>query len=376
MRSFRKFRGLGRDDRGAIGVFVAVGMTVFIGSAAIAIDMGHVMNARAESQRVADLSALAGAAAFIHATGNADVVARDWAEQFAANNTVDRTSVAINKISDVDVDLVNEQVRVTVHHTVARGNPIATIFARVLGINSVDVVTTAVAEASPASGVSCVLPLMLPDRWTENGAPGSLNFYDDGIDYYEAWNPDGSNASTFTGYSQSNIGDTIQIKHNTGPGYPNESWYYPIAAGGLVGGANYKEHIYTCPDVEFSYYIGQQIPTEPGNMVGPTKQGFQELIDQDLGALWDPGQNCIVDVIGGTCRGSPRLRPMPMFDPTVAPDPGRQDATITNFAGIFVVGTQGNEVIAIFAGYAAIAPVAGGGGGATTTPFKFLRLVE
>ena len=362
-----------RDERGAVGVFLAVGMTVMIGSAAIAIDMGHALNARTESQRVADLAALAGAAAFIHATGNADQVARDWAEQFAASNTVDGTAVTINKTTDVDVDLANEQVTVRVHNTVARGNPIQTIFARVLGINSVDVVTTATAEASPASAVSCLLPLMLPDRWDELG--GDPVFYDPGIDYYEPWNPDGSNAGTYTGYSQADLGDTIQIKHNTGPGTANPSWYYPIAAGGLVGGANYKEHIYSCPDLNFSYYIGQQVPTEPGNMVGPTNQGFQELIDQDPTALWDPAQNCVVDVLGGLCRGSPRLRPMPMFDPTEAPDPGRKPATITNFAGLFVVGTQGNQVIAIFAGYSAIAP-AGGGSGTTPTPFKFLRLVQ
>jgi len=356
-----------------MGVFVALGMTVFIGSAAIAIDLGHAMNVRGESQRVADVAALAGAAAFISATGNVDQVARDWAVQFAAANTVDQTIVALARDTDIEVDLANERVRVTVHHSVARGNPVVTIFARILGINTVDVVTTAVAEASPASGVNCLLPLMLADKWLEAG--GNPNFYDPGIDSYEAWNPDGSNAGTYTGYSQSDLGTVIAIKHNGGAGYPNPSWYYPVAAAGLSGGANYRTHISSCPDLNAPYYIGQQIPTEPGNMIGPTKQGFQDLIDLDPNALWDHGQKCVVDKIGGSCRGSPRIRPMPMFDPTAAPDPGRQPVTITNFSGVFVEGVQGNDVIAIFAGYTAIAPVAGGPG-TTPTPFKFLRLVE
>ncbi|MDX1394193.1 MAG: pilus assembly protein TadG-related protein [Gemmatimonadota bacterium] len=375
MISFEPIGRLRGDDRGGVGVFVAIGLTVFIGSAAMAIDMGHALNVRTESQRVADLAAMAGVAAFIHAPGNIDPTARAWATQFAAQNTVDQQVVTLNPAADVEVDLVNERVRVTVHHTVARGNPVQTIFARVLGINTLDVVTTAVAQATPALGVNCVLPLLLADRWEENGAPGDPDYYDPGIDDYEAWNPDGSNDDTYTGYSQDDIGTIISIKHNTGPGDANPSWYYPIAAGGLFGGANYREHIYTCPDNSGGYYIGQQLPTEPGNMVGPTNQGFDLLVDMDPTAQWDFNQNCIVTVIGETCRGSPRLRPMPMFDPTDTPDPGRKPATITNFAGVFVLGTQGNSVNVVFAGYTAFQP-AGGGNNASPTPFKFIRLVE
>ena len=143
-----------RCQRGGIALFLAISMTVVLGSAAISIDLGHMMNARAESQRVADLSALAGAAAFIQASGPTVATTADtWAKQFALLNTVDRSAVSLLS-SDIAVDVLNRRVQVTVFNTAARGNPISTVFARVLGINSVDVVTTAIAEAAIGCSVS------------------------------------------------------------------------------------------------------------------------------------------------------------------------------------------------------------------------------
>lgn len=373
---FRTLRRL-REQRGAISVLVAGGMTVFLGMAALAIDLGHMLNARTESQRVADLSALAGAAAFAQNPGpNVAALARQFAKDFAARNTVSQSPVLLQD-GDIDVDLVNDRVRVTVYHTSARGNPIPTIFARVLGIDDVDIVTTAVAEASPALGVNCVLPLALPDRWQELG--GNPNRYDPGIDNYIPWDPNNPTAP-FTGYSEADTGLQIVIKHNQGPGWANPSWYYPWRPPGQQGANDYRTNINSCVDPTITYYIGQTVETEPGNMRGPTLQGFRDLIDQDPNAVWNHNLNCVTDQSDvastdpATCRSSPRLRPMPMFDPTEAPDPGAKPFTFTNFAGVFVDAVQGNDILAIFAGYTAVAP-AGGGGTSSALP-KMLRLIE
>jgi len=347
-------------------------MGVILGSGALAIDIGHMMNVRTESQRVADLAALAGADAFIEATGNVDQTARAWAGQYAAANTVDRVPVSLLN-EDIAVDLANERVRVTVRNTAARGNPITTIFARALGINSVDVVTTAVAEASAATAVNCVLPIMLPDRWTELG--GDPLQFDPGIDVYQAWNPDGSLDGSYTGYAQASLGDMIAIHSNTGPGYPQRNAYYPVAAGGLSPGGSYRDHFSMCPDKTQVYRLNDLIPTEASPMIGPTIQGFQDLINLDPGALWDPVQHCVVDRLGGPCRGSPRIRPISLFDPTDAPNPGPKPARLTNFAGVFVQRVDGNVISLIFAGYAGVSP-AGVGGRTTPTLFKVVRLVE
>ena len=368
----RQCAALRDDERGAAGIFVVLGMGVILGSAALAIDMGHMMNARTESQRVADLAALAGAAAFIDAPGNPAQTARAWAMQYAAANTVDRAPVSL-AAEDIAVDLANERVRVTVRNTAVRGNAIETVFGRALGIDRVDIVTTAVAEASAATAVNCALPLMLPDRWTERG--GDPLRYDPGVDYYEAWNPDGSANATFTGYSVASVGDAVAIKANTGPGYAARGEYYPVGAGDLTGGSGYGDHISLCPDEARTFTLDDLISTDANGMVGPTRQGFQDLIDLDRSALWDPAQQCVVDVLGGPCRGSPRIRPIALFDPTDAMNPGVSPARIKNFAGVFVDRIQGNQVLLILAGYSGVQP-AGVGGQTMPTLFKVLRLVE
>jgi hypothetical protein len=63
------------------------------------------------------------------------------------------------------------------------------------------------------------------------------------------------------------------------------------------------------------------LDVEPGNMVGPTKQGMQDLIDKDRGAVWDESLNdgrggikggCME---AGTCDLSPRVVAIPVYDP-------------------------------------------------------------
>ncbi len=371
-----------RDERGAVGVFLGLGMTVFLGSAALAIDLGHLMNARTESQRVADLAALAGAAAFINAPGPTVAQTADlWAKDFASRNTIDGVPVTLQS-SDILVDVANERVRVNVVNAQARGNPISTIFARVLGISSVDVSSTAVAEAWPAAGVTCVLPLFLVDRWDENG--GNPNYYDDPPDYYEPYDPTNP-TSSYTGYDQAAIGTSIVIKPANGPkaqaGRPNDSWYFPFDAADIPGGANYRSAIAGCTDPEFIYSIDQLLWVEPGAMIGPTAQGFKDLIDQAPSHRWHDGKQCVVDSAASDPNacigGSPRIRPVPMMAPTDTPANGKKQVHIKNFAGVFVDRVQGNNVYVIFAGYSGITPAGGGGGGGTTPPIlKTLRLIE
>ena len=50
-----------RNERGAVAIYVALTMVVFLGIAALAIDVGYTRVARTELQRAADAAALAGA---------------------------------------------------------------------------------------------------------------------------------------------------------------------------------------------------------------------------------------------------------------------------------------------------------------------------
>ncbi len=38
---------------------------------------------------------------------------------------------------------------------------------------------------------------------------------------------------------------------------------------------------------------GDKLQTEPGNKVGPTRQGVNELLSDDSGAYWDTGSKSI-----------------------------------------------------------------------------------
>ncbi|MEJ2343645.1 MAG: pilus assembly protein TadG-related protein [Gemmatimonadales bacterium] len=145
-RSRQRPISLATDERGATAAFVAVGLFMMLGMVALAVDLGVLLGARTDSQRVADASALAGAASFITLPYDTDRP-RDWAIEYAAKNTVHGSPATVLP-EDVDVLLDEQKVRVRVRNITERGNAIRTIFARVLGWDEVNVGTVAAAEAS------------------------------------------------------------------------------------------------------------------------------------------------------------------------------------------------------------------------------------
>ena len=169
MRKLRsQIRNRARDESGVSLVLVALSLSVLLGMAALAVDTGMLLTARTESQRVVDAAALAGAGSLILAPGDADL-ARQTAIDYAAQNDV-RGIVADVQPGDVDVELVNDRVRVRMFRTAERGNPIETFFARILGVHETGVATVAAAEAFPGGAVYCPLPITLPDRWINYGS--------------------------------------------------------------------------------------------------------------------------------------------------------------------------------------------------------------
>lgn len=77
--------------RGVVVVYVALGLTVFLGIAGLVVDMGHLYHNRAKAQRAADAAALAGALqlAYSGTKVTADAAARNIAIQngYNVNNT-------------------------------------------------------------------------------------------------------------------------------------------------------------------------------------------------------------------------------------------------------------------------------------------------
>ncbi|MFW6198792.1 MAG: pilus assembly protein TadG-related protein, partial [Acidobacteriota bacterium] len=161
----RPLAGPVADERGSALAFAALAFLGILGMLALAIDLGMLFETRGQAQRAADAAALAGASALVD-LGNDPAVedqAFERADDYVDENPV-RGELASLEPGDVDVDLEEWRVTVTVHRTAERENPVSTLFGRIIGKETVDVTALATAEAAEAGGAKCLLPLAIPDR--------------------------------------------------------------------------------------------------------------------------------------------------------------------------------------------------------------------
>jgi Flp pilus assembly protein TadG len=367
---YRKLHRRTRDERGMTIVLVAVVLVAILGIAALAIDVGMWMTSRSEVQRVADLSALAGAGMLIPRPTDA-AAAESAAIVYAAQNDVRQLAAQVLP-QDVDVILDSAKVRVRVYRTQARGSALATFFANFLGTSTVDVGAVAAAEAWPASSANCLLPIALPDKWNNLG---SLE-----------WDPSEGDTYTPPGYIEpDDIGYQISLKPAQGSMQPGSSRFEPgwwfLWNPTPPGASQVRAYILGCPDVTVTHDIGDWATDKNGNMQAVVSD-FQDLIDMDPTAYWQdpPGCNCVISPMG---LASPRIRAVPLFDPTTYTLAGSSaNFQISNFVGVFIekitTGPFGQrDVIARFMGSTGVG--AGGGSGSGAGPgsmVKVLKLVE
>jgi Flp pilus assembly protein TadG len=366
----RRIQRLRRDESGMSYVFVGLGFMGFLSASMLAIDVGMLMTARNQAQNAADAGALAGATALVFdsfsdrtSTGPAVTSALAGARA----NQVMRAQVSVMP-EDVSfpVDGFGEanRVQVNVYRDAAHGNPLSLLIAQYFGIETTDISATATAEASKASGMTCVKPFTIPDKWREVQSPPW-----DGSDTYDAFNSRGvplanpdvyipADQPGYTGYNQeANRGQELVIRAGTGENI-TVSFYYSLAIGGLVGGLTgadaYRWNIDNCNQTVMHW--GDLMTQEPGNVVGPTVQGIEALIARDPTARWDLTTNRVVNsAFGG--QQSPRVFPIPLYDPPYY-DSGKRngrmaDLKVANWIGFFADHIQGNQI------YGRIIPIAG-----------------
>lgn len=150
------------DERGSVTVMVALSVTALAALLALAIDLSALFDARAEAQRAADSAALAGASAFFeYHDGYARSVALDRATEFATSNEIRGVPIDGQEVT-VFVNLDSSTVQAHV-----RRNGLGTWFARLFGIDSVDVAAEATAWAGAAGAAQCLKPFAVPDMWGE-----------------------------------------------------------------------------------------------------------------------------------------------------------------------------------------------------------------
>jgi hypothetical protein len=336
-------------------VFVGVGFMAFVAATTLAIDVGMFMTARSQAQTAADAGALAGATALVFDDFD-DRSAGGPAVQSAINtalhNDVISSSVAVGP-ADVLFPIgpggVSNRVRVNVYRTDARENPVPTLIGPVFGVPTVDIRATATAEASPANAMTCVKPFTIPDRWTENTNPAwdtadTFERYDNKmkvIPNADEYHPPGT--AGYVGYHPDrDRGMPLMIRAGSGNNVePTMYWSWKMP-GDDIGADFYRENIMHCNTsvVGFGYLMTQ----EPGNMMGPTLQAVQDLIDQDPTAYWDDVQNKVYT----TKSPTPRIFPIPLYDPEYyawGKANGRNaDLRVANWLGFFVERINGNNV--------------------------------
>jgi Flp pilus assembly protein TadG len=418
MRGSRRDPAFGR--RGSVIVFAALALVALLSAAALAIDLGMLLDTRQDAQRAADAAALAGASAFLGGNATAAIpVARDRALQIAGQNYVrgvpidvsgaaaGSTGVTTYTANEAQVWIFPTTYRVRVR---IRRDAVTTWLAKIFGKNSIPIAAWATAEASEAGGATCVRPFAVPDLWRETNPASDVNgnqvwegtesweFNPSNGDTYEAYSPSNPESPTATGYG-SNIrnatgtvddyGTPMIIKEMNPQDQLSSGFFFPFQIGNDPGANAYKNNITGCNPS--TTYVGVPYQIQTGDMTGPTRQAIDNLISQDPYASWvppvyvngvpQPGTGVVTGSNQTNWVDSPRVIKIALFDPNqvAALRGGSVNITFNNIALMFLEGFQdvgGNPnkfpLVARFMYYAQ-----GTGGGPVTGPLvKVLRLVE
>ena len=367
-------------ERGAALALMAGFMLVLLGVAALAVDMAMGFASRAEAQRIADSAALAGASAYLEMPADqAEDTIRARAYQYALMHTVRGDGV---DSSEVTIEVLPDEYKVRVW---VNRQALGTWFARLFGIESIDVGAMAAAEAVQANVVRCLKPFAIPDVWADaDDDTNSNRIWDNGEqwewgsdpgDYYERLDWDDYESTTATGYGSlwrdatRDQGRQIMLK----PQNPQNEFvlepglFFPFrlpqdedmgecdgngqgggggGGGGGKGGGNdaggdvYRNNICECNDSEM--VVGDSVQVEPGDMVGPTFQGISELLSEDPDAYWDPVSNSVENTVAGSnWMASPRVVKVALMDIQSLDGSGMQYIHVNNF-GLFFLEEMNN----------------------------------
>jgi len=355
----RKFVWQRNGERGISTILLSVGCAAFLAATTLAIDVGMFMVARSQAQNAADAGALAGATALVF-NSFTDRSAGSAAVQGAISAA--QANLVMNEapsIGTADVTFPNDpsgqptRVQAQVFRTAGRSSAVPTLMGAFFGVSTVDITATAIAEAAPANAITCVRPFAIPDRWVENRNPAWTTAST--FDRYVTTGPNKGQLLTpadmyppvgdpaYDGYRiPRDVGLLLTLRAGTGNNI-EPTMYYSWSMPSNTGADDYRANISGCnPTV---VHLGEPITQEPGDMTGPTNQGIDDLIAQDPNAVWDANCNCVA---GSAFGSSPRVFPIPLFDPDYYQN-GKvngRNATlkVANWIGFFVVSRNGNNV--------------------------------
>lgn len=354
-----KHQGWIGTEKGSILLMVGAAMVMMLAVSAIAIDLVNLYLARAQAQRAADAAALAGAQAFIstgctnagcNPGGIQETVATQQAVAAAAQNDIAGQPAVVDPTSDV---VFSYPTPTEPQITVTTGRTVPTFFAKVFGIQTVNVRAKATAEAynqagdsNTKLGATCVKPFLLPNCDPAHSSPagscaGQGAFFQAGT----------ADALANPGLYPSGVQGMPWTLHSSGG--PSQ-WYLAGFADAAASSASaIRDHIAMCTPAV--YACGDYLPTANGSSVGGVAQGTDMLIHADSDGL-NHGQDSIDTTIGPpfaitggynnpnpALRGkvfydysqSPSVVTVPVYDGSTLP-PGGTSVQIQGYMQIFI----------------------------------------
>jgi hypothetical protein len=387
-------------ERGAVLVHVALAIVALTAFSAFVVDYGVLWASRRQAQNVADSAALAGAVSFgydspdITTTGPAYLAAEEMVQSGRVWAQVPAADIILGEIA-CPPGVLGLCARVNVYRNQAHGNPLPMFFGPLVGLTQQGIRATATARAAAANASDCLKPFAIADKWEENnpivgGTWTPTSTFDPTGPNPDVYIPQNGINSPGSGFSLANdYGVELTLKYGSPNSTINPGWFQPLDLdGGGGGAAEFRSDIAGCSGVVIS--IGDLIPKENGNMIGPTKQGIGDLIDLDPNATWDPtangGQGAVINScvtnppcpLGAVYQHSPRIVALPVFDLAEYLDtggPGNGDVLVTNILGFFVkemTGQGQQDVTGVLVSKPAL--IVNGAGG-VAGPASFIKSV-
>ncbi len=314
-------------------------------------------------------------------------MATQQAEAAAAQNYIAGQPANINPNKDVVFSYPNPYEP---QITVTAGRSVPTMFAKIFGIQAVNVSAKATAEAYNPSGggngtlgVSCLKPFLVPNCDPDHPSPQNTACADSGQGYFfYPGTPGATNTVENPGsYSQGGIvGEPWQL-HTTGA--PSQWYLVGFGDAPPSSGNALRNHIIECTPGIFS--CGDTLVTANGAKEGPVRQGIETLIDANGDGLGQ-GQDSIdtttgppFPITGGSNNPNPALRGRVFYDYSESPSvmtvpvyeggaltPGGSTVSIVGYLQVFVTQAESPSQKAIDVVILNAAPCGGTAGGSGT----------
>jgi Flp pilus assembly protein TadG len=251
-------------ERGVVIIYTAFFMLLMLGFVAVGIDVSKLMATRTQLQRAADAAALAGASAINFKNGEIIPDSASMRAQYtsALNSAFVKGPTSVVLLAgDISYPTPN-QVKVVVRRDPNSGGEMVTHIAQVLGITSIAVTATATAIVEPVSepcdGLIPMAPVELPGAgWFDPACNGNQP-----VEY--SLKVDAGNGT------QGNYQLLDYPECNEG------------ACGDVQGGGGAAIRCQTANGYGCCIDVGQDFTlTQPGNKVGPFRQGMTTRWDSD-----------------------------------------------------------------------------------------------